>query len=183
MTGRCGSSTVAGIFHAHGVWCGSRLRPDKYNPLGYYENRKLKDAIRQWHGFDFMGDEPEFKPGWKREVEGIIKADGYREGPWMYKHGAFFHKVWQEFNPKIIKVQRNLPDVFKSYRKCGFLKIYNDRDLEQIIRRQKIIMDKLPGVTINAELLFEREYKELEIALDYCGLDFDKTIADRFMDG
>jgi hypothetical protein len=183
MTGRCGSSTVAGIFHAHGVWCGTKQKPDENNPRGYFENRKLKEGLRAWAGFDFTGPIPEFKPGWRKEVEGIIKADGYKNGPWMYKHGAFFHKLWQEFNPAIVKVQRNTADVFKSYKECGFLKKYTDKELIYIIDRQKEIMDHLPGVTINAELLFERNYKELEIAFGYCGLDFEITKANEYMDG
>lgn len=183
MTGRCGSSTVAGLFNEHDVWCGSQRRGDNNNPRGYYENLKLKQALREWFGFDFKGDEPAFKPGWRKEVESIIHADGYHGGNWMYKHGAFFHKVWQEFNPKIIKVQRNTLDVFNSYKKCGFLNKYRDTEIIYIIQRQKNIMDNLPGVTINAERLFKHDYAELKAALEYCDIEFNQTITDRFMDG
>ena len=45
-SGRSGSSMIAGIFAAHGVWKGETFGGDHINPKGTFENIALKQLIK-----------------------------------------------------------------------------------------------------------------------------------------
>jgi hypothetical protein len=125
--------------------------------------------------------EAKFNPGWKAKVENIIRGQGYENGPWLFKHGATFHKVWNEFSPKWIKVKRDPEAIYKSYRHSGMLRRADDAQLKEIISYHHKILDDLPGITINSDSVVGGNYSDLEEAFDYCGLGFDSKIADKFI--
>lgn len=181
-TGRAGSSTVAGIFNLHGVWSGKVRPPDEWNKAGYFENTAIKEAMCKFYGRDWLGPVPSSKEGFKEIIENILLKDGYKEGLWMMKTGAFYHKVWDPFNPTVIKVKRNIEDTLKSFSVCGFLNRFTEKERRYIVERQNLILDDLEGFEINAEKLFNRDYTEIEIAINGCGLSFNKIITDTFMD-
>ena len=181
MVGRSGSSMVSGILHNHGVWVGGSREGNKNNPKGFFENLELKTEIRKWAGGNSFRDVPDFKPGWKDKVEGIIRGQGYKDGPWLFKHGATFFNLWEEFSPKWIKVRRDQRSIFDSYRNSGMLSTLSDDELKRIISFHHEIMDMLPGVDVRSEDLINGSYQRLKMAFEYCGLDFDYRIADNFI--
>jgi hypothetical protein len=44
---RSGTSMIAALLEAHGVWVGECGEPDEYNEMGYYENRHIVDIVKQ----------------------------------------------------------------------------------------------------------------------------------------
>lgn len=180
MTGRSGSSTIAGIFHLCGAWVGNCMPPNEYNRRGYFENRQIKRLMLETYGKNWTGLPPDPKPGFHKKVKEILEREGYKDGPWMFKTGAFYHKVW---NPShVVKIKRNVPDTLKSYKECGFLNQYSEDEIKFIVDRQNKIMDSLDGFEINAEKVFDRDYSELKIAIEGCGLTFDLNKINNFMD-
>lgn len=179
MVGRSGSSMIAGIFHEHGVWVGPSRPGDGNNQKGYFENLELKKAVREY-GMCFF-EEAEFKPGWKEKVESIIRSQGYEGGPWLFKHGAAFHKVWGEFKPKIVKVWRNPDDIFKSYRRSGFMNNYSDDEVKKSIKFHHYIMQNMQGFNVYCDAVVKGDYTSLEIAIKGCGLEYNEQIVKDFI--
>ena len=68
-----------------------------------------------------------------------------------------------------------------SYRRCNFLP-FQKWDVAHIVQQQMDYMNDLPGVFVNTEELAQGDLSSLEDAFDYCGLDFDRKIAEAFID-
>ncbi len=52
--GRSGSSMVAGILAAHGIWTGNCRPGNQYNPKGFFENTKIKNHLASSMGRDWL---------------------------------------------------------------------------------------------------------------------------------
>lgn len=162
-TGRAGSSLLAKIFEAHGVYADP-------GPTG--ENKLLKAAMIEKCGFDLLGPIPKADFDWKSTVKRIIGDKKL----WLSKHGSFFHKIWHQFNPVWVKTQRPLQDILDSYTRCGYLHQYNERERRFIMSRQIEIMDSVPGITVNTPDLVQGRTDQIERALDGYGLGFDPVL-------
>tara|TARA_Y100000310_G_scaffold286634_2_gene310979 strand:- start:385 stop:972 length:588 start_codon:yes stop_codon:yes gene_type:complete len=181
--GRSGSSMIAGIFAAHGVWCGKTREGDQYNPKGYYENRAIKALIKEHTDWNFLGDVPMF-PALRGKVEQIIRGEGYGGGPWLVKQGAQFYRLWDEWTPKYVFIRRPLDDVMASYTRSGFLKgRYDEVQTRWIVQRNNSVMDHLEGADVQTDDVVNGNYSSLEEAFQYCGLTFNPEIAAEFIDG
>lgn len=180
MVGRSGSSMVSGIFKEHGVWVGPSKDGDGRNPKGYFENQKLKRVLREEFGKCFF-TEAKFKSGWRKKVEKIIFDQGYREGPWMYKHGATFHKVWKEFDPKIVKVWRETEQIFQSFKRSGMMANYTDKQIKDSIKLHHEIMANIPGFDVDSDKLIEGDYRSIKDAITGCGLEYSEQIVRDFI--
>lgn len=178
-TGRCGSSMIAGIFAAHGVFTGKCRPGNELNQKGFFENIKVKKELKQRFGFDLLGPIPEKQSGWMDRVYEIFKEDGYTDGPCLVKIGAFYANVW---DAKHIKVRRNLDSILKSYKRSGFLGKYSDAEVLSIVERQIEIMDKIDCPEVWTEDVVHGDYSGLEAAFEYVGVPFNPLLADEFVD-
>lgn len=182
-TGRSGSSMFAGIFAHHGVFTGRNHRPDQYNAKGYYENLDIKKRMKHRFGFELLDPYPKYDPDWASQVRTILRMQGYKYGPWLYKVGARFHALWKDFNPRILKVRRDRDAILESYKRTNFLlSKYSFEQVTKIIDDQREVMESLPGCWLDYELAIEGDFSQLEVAFHYCGLEFDPTITENFID-
>ncbi len=69
---RSGTSLVAGLLHAHGVWVGDCRAADEHNPRGYFENKAIAKLRR---GPDCDRDPPLVRG----DVHRILGGEGYAE--------------------------------------------------------------------------------------------------------
>jgi len=181
--GRSGSSMFAGIFHEHGVFTGRNHCPDQYNAKGYFENLDLKIRMKHRFGFELLEPYPEYDPDWSSQVTTILHTQGYRGGPWLYKVGARYHALWDDFHPRIVKIRRNMGSVMDSYRHTQYLlRKYSESDLEKILSDQMDVMQTIPAPWLDYELALKGDYSQLEDAFIWCGLQFDPEIAQNFID-
>ncbi len=181
-TGRAGSSMTAGVFARHGVWHGpSRMQPSEWNRKGFFQNGTLHKLMKDYHGRDIEGPVvKEANLAWLEEAKSIMLYQGMTP-PWFFKTGAHYYKCMEPLVDKVIKIYRPFEKVMDSYRRCNFLP-FQKWDVEFIVKRQMEYMDKLPGVFVNTEELVQDDLSSLEDAFDYCGLDFDRKIAEAFID-
>ena len=96
---RSGTSRAAMAVARLGVWTGDCVGPDRWNPWGYWENRRLREGVLKplllRCGLAPNGDRPPLGPsppipppsftGLRVAVLDAIAADGYAAGPWLYK--------------------------------------------------------------------------------------------------
>lgn len=185
MMGRSGSSLTAGLFNLHGVWCGPYKKSKVANPKGFFENREIKDAQRKWTGGKHFLDVPEGQPGWKQKVERIITEQGYRQGPWLFKTGATFWKVWYEFDPTWILVWRDKESIFNSVRRAGFMNL-TDKQLRKSIDLHHEEMDKIKktrkAFDVYPNDLINGDYSSIKTAIEGCGLEYDELTVRNFIE-
>jgi len=179
--GRSGSSLVAGLLAGHGVWVGETRPPDQWNPRGYFENTELKRALVKRFGRDWLGAFPQPDDqcpsgAWQVEVARILKAQGYETGPWAFKGGAFYWKVWQPFEPVFIKVWREPGAILRSYRRCRFLNKYTESQAARIVARQHEAMAQIAGPDIMADQVAAGRGHAFRPALEPLGIAFDREI-------
>lgn len=93
-TARSGSSLTAGLLHYHGVWVGDCRPADKRNPKGYFENQELKFVRTKG-------------PVYFKEIQHILRNQGYKGGPWLVKHGPQHWWNWLPLHPRFVLCRRN----------------------------------------------------------------------------
>lgn len=137
---RSGTSMIAGTIHLCGAFKGDTSGANKNNPKGMFENFYIRNKIVKPYlesiGADRLGQYPlpdvnnlPIPPGWKKSVIDVMKEQGYKDGPWMYK-GAKICLCWPVWHfafpdAKIIIVRRKTPDIVNSCIKTSFMKAFN----------------------------------------------------------
>jgi hypothetical protein len=137
---RSGSSMIAGVLNKCGAF-GGNMAVLKSNERGMYENIRIRDTIIKPYllrmGADADGQYPlpenlDIPENWKKEVENIIKSEGYQSGAWMYKDSriALTWKIWHYAfpNAKWVIVRRRTGDIIQSCVKTGFMKAFKNED-------------------------------------------------------
>lgn len=173
---------TAGIFAHHGVWVGPYRQGDQYNAKGYFESTPFKHLLLK-HAGTVVKDARIAKPvdGWREMAKKTVKANGYSGGPWLVKHTALYYRLWHEFTEaRYICVRRDLDGVYKSWRKTGMVRNMATADVH--LKAMDDINTRLGGVDVYTDEVVRGNYSSLEKAFDYCGLSFDSTIADSFVD-
>lgn len=172
---RTGSSMIAGIFKAHGVFTGKCLGITPKIPTGAVENIGMKDILKADYpsGIHTVKD---FKPGFRGKIESLMKKEGYESGQWMAKHAAVYWKVWQEFSPKYICVKRDFDSVITSNTMSGMAGMYGD-ELEEVYNLNMKQMDLSGGPVVYSDEVVKGDFSSLENAFEYCGIAFDKDKA------
>ena len=148
--GRSGSSYVAGKLIKGGIWGGRMRGGNQWNPGGYFENIELHRLVRQWYGTEWAsGEFPREQIGWHDKVKRVIESQGYTDGPWLFKVGAFYWKTFESFEPTIIKVWRDPDLIYQSYMNCGFLSDkFSEDEIKHIIERQHKEMETIQGLDV-----------------------------------
>lgn len=174
MHTRSGSSMVAGIFAAHGVHVG-RDRKIEYRT---YENQDIKSWILEnVHQprpipVDLLTDHVP-----RREFAKFIRSLDMPE-PWLWKGPVRYWPLWKQFKPKVIKIRRDVQQNTKAF--CA--RDPSNRIFKKSKPRIELVhneLDKIPGVDIFTDEIIEKDYSSLERAFAYCGIEFDKNIADK----
>lgn len=114
---RSGTSLVAGILASCGAWAGATFGPSPWNAKGTFENKILRERLVKPYlimsGYDPLGLDPFPRedppvlvdPGlWREKVFSIIRGQGYRDGPWIFKECkmALFPGLWKEAFPDAV---------------------------------------------------------------------------------
>lgn len=139
---RSGTSMVAGIINICGAFGGKMSGPNLNNAKGMFENARIRNEIVKPYfeslDVDRMGQYPlpditnlPIPSSWQSKVEGVIKAEGYEGGPWMYKGAkmCLHWPVWHYAFPdaKWIIVRRKTSDILYSCERTGFMRAFNGR--------------------------------------------------------
>ena len=180
--GRSGSSLVAGIFAAHGLWTGNCRKADRWNRKGYFENNRLKNLMIGRYGRPFLGPYPSPDDQWVRYVKGTLKTEGHNGEDWLYKCGAVYWQLWEPFEPVFVKVWRPVDDILASYDRCRFLSRWTPAERRKIVERQHDAMRRIEGPDIDSRALVAGNYTQAKSALRSVGLRMDVPKIDAFID-
>jgi hypothetical protein len=178
---RSGSSMTAGIFANHGVWTGPCRGGTKENPKGHFESTPLKKEIIATVGpVVHEGRLAERIEDWPRRVSRILKANGYKGGPWLFKGSAMYYPLWVDMNPHWVCVRRNIDAIKASGKKTGYLK--HGRSIPAHVEAMDYVRDHLGGVDVFTDDVIRGDYSSLERAFDHAGIEMDRAIVDDFVD-
>lgn len=171
-SGRSGTSMVAGLFAAHGVFFGDCKPADKYNARGYFEHPSL--PLPKAKG-----------KGWPRKFWRRLRREGW-DGvePWGIKHITTRWRWFRALNPTVVVLTvRPKKHVLKSLRRTGWqkrprlvFKRYRKR-LKRIHREATC-----PVVVVSASALVDGDYTQIRGAFKILGVSFDPAIADAWID-
>lgn len=181
-TGRSGSSLVAGLIVKHGVWVAGCRPGNQFNPKGFFENAILKQKMINRFGRDWLGPFPDPHPQWPRQVMALIRSQGYEGGPWLYKCGASYWKVWEPLKPLFIKVWRNEKRILESYERCGFLRAFGPDGTRKIVQRQLAAMKDIPGLNVNVDDLVRGEREQIKSVIKEIGLEYNPQLVEEFIE-
>ena len=131
---RSGTSLIGGIINI--AFGGNLLGPNKYNQKGMFENGHIRDIIEKGYLKSIrmcpLGQKPlpntktiPIPADWKDVIHGVMKAEGYKEGPWFYK-GAKACLIWPVWhyafpNAKWVIVRRRSADIATSCLNTAFM--------------------------------------------------------------
>ena len=132
-------------------------------------------------GHDWLGPPPEPDRHWPGEVRRTIASQGYEDGHWLFKTGAFYWKTWAPFKPIFVKVWREPDAIQRSYRRCGFLDGFTGHELSQLIARQHQAMGQIAGPDVMADQVAGGQAQAFLPAVEALGLPFDKAIFEAFV--
>ena len=186
---RSGTSMIAGIINLCGAFGGNMSGPNKNNQKGMFENAAIRNNIVKPYfrqlGVDPMGQFPLpnvdnllIPSDLKTRVEQIMREEGYKEGPWMYK-GAKMCLAWPSWhyafpNAKWIIVRRRTGDIINSCVHTGFMRAFG-RGLTQ----------KAVGAKTENEgwLWWVREHEKRFVEMMNEGLNCKVIWPERMVDG
>jgi len=172
---RSGSSLVCAMLKQQGVWFGSTGEANPKYPFGTLENQPIRKALVQTYNPWISEFRIPFNPDkeWAKRAEGLIRADGYNDGPWAIKHSIRFWPTWLKMNVKWVLVYRPIDDVMaglmrkkgeiKNPKKVGARLFWNQNQMHQIV-------DKYKGHLVVSDNLIKRQHSEAQKLFDYVGL-------------
>lgn len=192
-TARSGAGMIAGAIHLCGAFGGTMT-----NKRGLYENDRIRETIIKPYlincGVDEKGQFPllDLEGGvimpmnFKNEILQIMRAQGYKQGPWMYKDArlALMWPVWHFAfpNAKWIIVRRRTGDIIQSCLKTGYMTAYKDSEgwLEWVHEYEKRFVSMITeGVNckiIWPERMVHGDYHQLYETLEWLGLDWKPEV-------
>lgn len=145
---RSGTSMIAGVINMCGAFGGIMSGPTRNNEKGMFENARIRNEILKPYlrniGMDALGQFPipdinklHIPTNWRNRVLQIIKSEGYKGGPWMYK-GAKMCLTWPVWNyafpdAKWIIVRRRTGDIVKSCLKTGFMRAFRNERFRKAV--------------------------------------------------
>jgi len=206
---RSGTSMVAGSVNICGAFGGIMSGPNRNNQKGMFENHRVRENITKPYlrgiGVDPLGQYPLPDIGslpipndWQARIEEVMRDEGYRSGPWMYKGAkmCLFWPVWHHAfpNAKWIIVRRHRRDIVDSCLKTGFMKAFRNQQVqravgaaderhgwawwvEQHLARFREMQDA--GLNIKVvwpERMVQGDYTQLYETIDWLGLTWDSRV-------
>lgn len=169
---RSGTSMIAGLFAAHGVFFGRTRDGDEYNPKGYFEHGWLK-SLREIPKPDDWPD-----PWFDR-----LRSEGWdRERPWGVKSGPRLERLVRPMAPTVVVVcRRPMGQILASRRRVrwavGRARVITNRVYEAVEK-----MTWANRVDVRTDRVADGYYKTLAPAFDALGIDFDLAVASNWID-
>ncbi len=180
---------TAGIFARHGVWVGTCRGPDVSNQKGYFENRRIRDVVMEYHkAIVHNGVLAQKRAGFAQAVLDAIVADGWDGGPWLWKGSVLYWPAFYEFTPKWVVCMRPPEKVFESCRRSPVFgrNLSDDKLRENIALHQQqmnYLVTAKQAVRVFTDEVAAGDYASIARALTVCGLMPDYDIIDEFVDG
>lgn len=173
---RSGTSMVAGLFAAHGVFFGESISANEYNPKGYFENIWLKDFFKgRLSGVDWPKD-------FFRELsdQGWCPCD-----PWGAKTGPAKAVLMLALKPTLIVVcRRPIDQIARSRGRVHWAKgaprNVAERGYERVEEMAHVA--EAPIVDVHTDELVHGAYGEIREAFELLDVEFDREIAERWID-
>jgi hypothetical protein len=191
---RSGSSALAATINACGVFGGLTSKRSMYCNDAIREILVKPYLDRLNVDVDGMNPLPStdtivIPALWKSRVEQIMKDEGYKEGPWMYKDSrlAVTWPLWNISFPdaKWIIVRRRTGDVIQSCMKTGYMKAFKDEAgwlgmVEQYEERfREMIAEGINHKIIWPERMVDGDYGQLYELCDWLGIQLTDKALDR----
>lgn len=174
---------TAGIFHQHGVWVGSHRPGDAVNAKGHYENIPLRTFL---HG-KFPNVVPTATPAvpdhdLRDEILSLIRNDGYKGGPWLFKCTAMYHPAFAGFDYVGIGTIRPVEQVFASCRKTGMLGKLTDEQLYANIRAHQTEIRRVSHAVVFTDEVANGNFDSIRDAIETAGLEWNENACEAFVD-
>jgi hypothetical protein len=183
-TPRSGSSLVAGLFAAHGVWVGKTIPITSSNPKGNFEGTAVGSVLDRHYGaLVGIGECGAYQPFCAAEIVEAIRADGYASGPWLWKGSAMYWRAFIDLDPIIVTVRREEEAIKKSNTRCPRL---GRRSPAEALVAHRLVLDKLEdygrALRVDSELLIDHDYRQIVAVFHRCGIEFDVSLADYWIE-
>jgi len=179
---RSGSSMVTSIFLQHGFYREASTVP--VNPYGYktYESNRLRAEINNitiTHGPNSKA----FKKG--RGPDDVRQMFRSHMGgtPWCFKAGPQYWWILKDAFPtaNCVLIRRDIENNIKSQNeKRGGEDVR--RWIEGFVSAIQLLHEKCGFPVVDSDEVVAGEYRTLKAAMDYCGVEFDRDIAERCID-
>ena len=183
MTARSGSSMIAAMFAEHGFWRGPSRKTRRVNDRPAYETFE-HDGIIKDLGLAF-GRKRKVVPNPAKTLE-IFERHVPADTPWMFK-GSY--RWWPALDgvfsgARFVFIHREPQSVARSVcdrqGKSGYWT--RVKATEEIYEKMGCIAQERGIPTIRTDAVAAGDYSTLEAAFSHCGLEFDKSIADKCID-
>lgn len=173
---RSGTSLVAGLFAAHGVFFGNTTPPDKHNEKGYFEHPEL--IVRQ--------NNPEMD-GWPDRWWEVLQEEGWTPGTfWGVKRGPRAWPLISELEPVLVVVcKRPLKQQIRSrHRRWPNRDGRHKKMAQETTAELRLVLKKVkaPVVTVATHRLVKGRKSGIQKAFDALGLEFSPEIAREWID-
>lgn len=212
---RSGTSLVAGVINICGAFGGDMSGPNRNNQKGMFENAKIRNTIVKPYfrkiGVDPLGQYPLpninnllIPMDWQKRVEAVIKEQGYKNGPWMYKGAkmCLHWTVWHYAFPdaKWIIVRRKPTQIVNSCLKTGFMKAFKNGTYRKEVgakneaegwlwwvhehhkRFIEMVDEELDVRWVWPERMVDRDYSKMKQTIEWLGLEWKEEEVVNFID-
>lgn len=160
---RSGSSLIAGIFHAHGVWVGNFHKKQMAKTPVYYdsfENIEIDNWFRDKN----------------QSLIGLVETITPKDARWLYKCGPEKARIAMselaDLAPVLIRVTRKIESIvassadFKAKMRC----------------KQMANVMSMIGPLVDSDAVISRDFTSLKNAIEHAGLKFDPELAEKQID-
>lgn len=199
---RSGTSLTCGLINQAGAFGGEMRGPTNHNKKGMYENRGVVQIFKNYlhsNGYDPKAQSilpgPDTAPDYpdlRRDVESIMKRDGYKGGPWFFKtvKGCHFWPVIVSAFPQAtwIIVERPRDQVVRSLLKTPFMKAYDTwEQWEEYVKTHERRFDEIERnvancFRVNSNRIVNGQYIEVRTVIKMLGLEWDEAKVNEFVE-
>ena len=197
---RSGTSLVANLLEASGLWLGDTEHGRPENPSGFFENRRIRDGLIKTllvsNKADPLGVDPLpignlfLDINLHKIIPRLLAADEYMGQQWGYKDAKLVH-FWRDFIDcfplsKWIFVKRNFKEIVASCERARFMNVedgsrnhafwetwveaYLDR-MDQL--KEELRKRKIKYFEIDVNLLVDGDLNELQDVVEALDLTWD----------
>lgn len=179
---RSGTSMVAGLFAAHGVFFGETTPADEHNEKGYFEHPEIVERV-----------EAGLMAGWPESWWETLRAEGYgNAGYWGVKRGPVaWPWVRLLFPELIVFCKRPMHQILRSRDRWQPWASRSDAfrpAVDRAIRKAHEEMETIASeascaiVTVNTDVIVTGNYQRLNKAFGKLGLWLDIETCDGWID-
>lgn len=206
---RSGTSMVAGAIHICGAFGGIMSGPTVNNRKGMFENARIRNTIVKPYlrsiGMDPLGQYPlpdinnlMIPVDWNCRIIQIMKEEGYKCGPWMYKvaKGCLLWPIFHFAFPdaKWIIVRRRTTDIINSCLRTNFMRAFRNKQIQKAVgvkneaegwlwwvhqHEQRFVEMMTEGLNCKIvwpERMINANYQEIKDTIEWLGLEWKSEV-------